>query len=127
VARFNANPSGPEMPVLASILRTARLELPIRGTLDNPKIDAEAIKERLKSLGPDLVGGSIAAGADGLLQLLQGLSARRQARMAAPGADQPDRPAMMAPEERRNLREERRQERLEKKAERRVRRGLPPE
>ena len=33
VARFTFNPPRPDKPLLATILRTARLELPIRGTL----------------------------------------------------------------------------------------------
>jgi hypothetical protein len=128
VARFSLNPPGPDMPVLATILRTARFELPIRGTLDDPKIDVEGMKERLKSMGSDLLGNSVIAGAGGLLRFLEQLPARRQARKVPPGAPAagpPNRPVPTTPEERRRLRQERRLERLEKKAQRRLERQKP--
>ena len=80
VARFRLNPPGPDKPLLATILRTARFELPIRGTLDDPRIDVEGMKERLKSMGSDLLDNSLVAGAGGLLRFLEQLAARRQAR-----------------------------------------------
>ncbi len=115
VARFSLNPSQvADKPVLASILRTARLEVPIRGTFQEPKIDAQAMQERLKSVGSDLLENSVGIGAEGIMRLLQGIAARRQARLA-----DPNRPAPPTAEERREIREERRRERLEKKAQRR--------
>ena len=112
VARFSLNPSQvADKPVLASILRTARLEVPIRGTFQEPKIDAQAMQERLKSVGSDLLENSVGIGAEGIMRLLQGIAARRQARLA-----DPNRPAPPTAEERREIREERRRERLEKKA-----------
>jgi hypothetical protein len=123
VARFSLNPpQAADKPVLASILKTARLEVPISGTLDDPRIDPQAMQERLKSVGSDLLENSVGIGAEGLVRFFQGLAARRQARLA-----DPDRPQPMTPEERRNLREGRRRERLEKKAQRRLERGQPPE
>lgn len=128
VARFRVNPPGPDMPVLATILRTARFELPIRGTLDDPKIDVEGMKERLRSMGSDLLDNSVVAGAGGLLRFLEQVAARRQARKppaGPPEVGQPNRPAPTTPEERRRLRQERRLERLEKKAQRRLERQKP--
>ncbi len=127
VARFTLNPPRADMPVLSSVLRTAQFELPIRGTLKQPKIDQLALKERLKSLGSDLLENSVASGAAGLLRLLEGLPARRQARTPPPGPPQADQPGSPSPEDRRHRREARRLERIEKKAERRARRGLPPD
>jgi hypothetical protein len=130
VARFTANPPRSDRPFLSSVLRTARFELPIRGTLKDPQIDVQSMKERLKSLGSDLLETSVAAGADGFLRLLEGLPARREARKPPSAPDEtapPARPRPPTPEERQRLREERRLERLEKKAERRLRRGQPPD
>jgi hypothetical protein len=131
IARFRVNPPRADRPVLAALLNNARFELPIRGTLDDPRIDAEALKGRLKDLGSDMLGNSVAAGAEGLLRLLDGLERRRVARKppaeapgAAPADPEPKRPSA---EERRERREQRRMERQEKKAQRRMRRGEPPE
>lgn len=128
VARFRVNPPRADRPVLAALLNNARFELPIRGTLQDPRIDEEELKKRLKSIGSDMLENSIAAGADGLLRLLDGLPKRREARKPpadAPGIEpQPD--PKPTPEERRQIREQRRLDRMEKKAQRRMRReGMP--
>jgi translocation and assembly module TamB len=133
VARFRVNPPRADRPLLAALLNNARFELPIRGTLEDPRIDQDALKERLKSMGTDMLGNSIVAGADGLFRLLDGLPRRREARK--PPADAPDagptpesQPAPRpSAEERREAREQRRLERQEKKAQRRMRRDGPPE
>jgi hypothetical protein len=132
LARFRVNPPRADRPVLAALLNNARFELPIRGTLADPRIDQEELKRRLKSLGSDMLGNSVVAGAEGLMRLLEGLPRRREARK--PPADAPEmaRPQMPPPprpsaEERKQMREQRRLERLEKKAQRRMRRGRPPE
>jgi hypothetical protein len=133
VARFRVNPPRADRPVLAALLNNARFELPIRGTLDEPRIDEEALKARLKSLGSDMLGNSIVAGADGLMRLLEGLPRRREARKPPaddPGAGpppEPPSPRRPSAEERRQVREQRRLERLEKKAQRRMRRDGTPE
>ncbi len=115
VARFTLNPpSAADRPALASLLKIARLEVPIRGTLQDPQVDAQAMQERLKSVGSDLLENSVGIGAEGLMKFLQGIAARRQARLA-----DPDRPPPMTPEQRRELRQDRRRERQQKKAERR--------
>jgi hypothetical protein len=133
VARFRVNPPRADRPVLAALLNNARFELPIRGTLDKPRIDEEALKDRLKSMGSDMLGNSITAGADGLLRLLDGLPKRREARKPpadGPGAPPPPEPQPPGPrsaEERKQVRKQRRLERLEKKAQRRMRRDGTPE
>lgn len=136
VARFRVNPPRQDRPVLAALLNNARFELPIKGTLDDPRIDQDALKERMKSIGADMIDGSIEAGAIGLFRLLDGLPRRREARRPpldgggppspAPEADPRPRSDRPTAEERRQRREERRQERLEKKAQRRMQRGQPP-
>ncbi len=130
VARFRLNPPGPDKPLLTTILQTARFELPIRGTLDDPRIDVEGMKDRLKSMGSDLLDNSVVAGAGGLLRFLEQLPARRQARklpLGPPAAGQPNQPAPMTAEERRRRRQERRLEKMEKKAQRRLERQQPPD
>ena len=79
---------GPTSPLLAALLNDARFELPIRGTLEDPRIDEEAMKERLKSMGTDMLENSIVAGADGLMRLLEGClaAARRGSRPRTPPA-----------------------------------------
>ena len=125
VARFALNPPGSDVPVLTPILETARFEIPIRGTLTNPKIDGEAMKERWKAIGTDLLQGSMEAGVNGLQRLLQGFPGQPFGGRFAPGRPRavppaprvvtPDRPKPPAAEERQRLREQRRRERLEKK------------
>ncbi len=80
VARFRVNPPRADRPVLAALLSNARFELPIKGTLDDPRIDEEALKEQFKSMGSDMLGNSIGAGADVLMRVLEGLPRRREAR-----------------------------------------------
>jgi hypothetical protein len=132
VARFRVKPPRADRPVLAALLNNARFELPIRGTLDDPRIDKEALRERLKGLGQDMLGNSIVAGAEGLMKLLDGLPQRRVARKPpadAPATAPPDPqlPKRPSAEERKQMREQRRLDRLEKKAQRRMRKGQPPE
>jgi hypothetical protein len=130
VARFRVKPPRADRPVLAALLNNARFELPIRGTLDEPRIDEEALKDRIKDLGQDMLGNSLAAGAAGLLRLLERLPQRREARKPpadAPEAAPPDPQPTRRPtaEERKQMRQQRRLDRLEKKAQRRMRRGEP--
>ena len=65
------------------------------------------MKERLKSMGSDMLGNSIGAGADGLMRLLEGLPRRREARK--PPADAPDVAAARAAAARRPTAEERKE------------------
>jgi len=129
VARFSLNRPGSDVPILTTILETARFEIPIRGTLTNPRIDGEALKERWKAIGADLLQGSMEAGLSGLQRLLKGLPAQPFGARSAPGRPgsspppprvvTPDRTGPSAAQERQRLRRQRREERLEKKASRR--------
>lgn len=98
----------------------ATLSIPIKGTLDKPRIDATAMQERLKSFGADLLGNGVVMGLGGLGKLLEGLPEHPFEGLfrgrSGPGED---RPPNEAAQERRRLREERKAERLEKKARRR--------
>jgi translocation and assembly module TamB len=73
VARFSLQPPRSGVPILTPIMQNARFDLPIRGTLKNPKIDGEALKEHWKEVGVDLLGNSMEAGVNGLQRLLEGL------------------------------------------------------
>ena len=73
VARFSLRPPRSDVPILTPIMENARFDLPIRGTLKNPKIDGEALKEHWKGVGVDLLGNSMEAGVNGLQRLLEGL------------------------------------------------------
>ncbi|MFI5454421.1 MAG: hypothetical protein ACHRXM_03135 [Isosphaerales bacterium] len=136
VARFSLNPPGSDVPILTPILQTARFEVPIRGTLTNPKIDGEAMKERWKGIGTDLLQGSMEAGLSGLQRLLQGIPGQPFGGRSAPGRPgalpppprvvTPDQPKPGAAEERQRLRDQRREQRLQKKAARRLEQSSPP-
>ncbi len=92
VARFALSPSGRRVPFLSPLMRMVKFDLPIRGTLKNPKIDGEALKERWKSFGANFLDDSLQAGASSLEQLLEGLPVpgqrglRPPARRVAPPA-----------------------------------------
>ncbi len=93
VARFSLNPPQADKPLLATLLKTARLELPIRGTLDDPQIDTQAMQDRLKNVGTDLLENSVGIGAEGILRALQGhrrpspgAAGRSQQRRRSPAA-----------------------------------------
>ncbi len=73
VARFSLQPPRSSVPILTPIMANARFDLPIRGTLRNPKIDGEALKEHWKGVGVNLLGNSMEAGVNGLQRLLEGL------------------------------------------------------
>ncbi len=84
VARFALTPSGPSVPVLTPIMENVKFDLPIRGTLKNPKIDGEALKEHWKGVGVDLLGDSMQFGVDGLQQLATGIARPWPARFDSP-------------------------------------------
>jgi translocation and assembly module TamB len=111
VARFALNPPRTRMPVLSPLVETARFELPIRGTLAKPKIDGEAMKEKWKTFGGDLLQGSLEAGVNGLQKLLQGMPDQPFRRLFPLSREK-----ATTPEERRRLKEDRRKDRLEKKS-----------
>ncbi len=96
VARFSLTPPDSNIPVLSSLMSNARFELPIRGTLKNPKIDGDALKEYWKGVGANLLGGSMEAGVDELQKLLRDLPAKGLRDLLSPrrrrGADAPPDP-----------------------------------
>ncbi len=99
VARFALAPPRSNVPVLGPIMENVKFDLPIRGTLKNPKIDGEALKAHWAGVGTDLLGNSMEAGVNGLQRLLQGLPVRglrglmppaRRPAPPQPGAADPD-------------------------------------
>jgi translocation and assembly module TamB len=141
VASFGMVPSGAGDSVLGPLVKNARIEIPIRGTLNKPKVDGDAMKERLKSIGSDLLETTLEAGSGVLGKLLNALPVpqlrgfappvRRMAPASPPQPEPPQanepppRPKPRTPEERRRLREQRKQQRLEKKADRRLKSEQP--
>jgi translocation and assembly module TamB len=110
VAHLALIPPRSNVPVLTPMLQRARFDLPIRGTLRNPKIDGEALKEHWKAVGADLLGNSLEAGVNGLQKLFQGLSkpnlrglvppARQAGPPPAPRPEAPDSAVDRGPENR---------------------------
>ena len=86
IARIAMEPPRSNVPVLTPIMKLARFELPIRGTLEKPKIDGDALKERLKSFGTDLLDNSLQVGVDSLQRLFQGLTVPSFRRLGATDA-----------------------------------------
>jgi translocation and assembly module TamB len=74
VARFAMAPGVDNVPVLSPILEAARFELPIKGTLEKPKIDGDALKDKFKNFGTGLLGGGIQMGIEGLDRVLRGVT-----------------------------------------------------
>jgi len=76
VARLAMNRQTPVAGVLPPFLQNARVEIPIRGTMQNPTIDAGSLKDRLAGMGMDFVGNTVGAGLNGLQRLLGGKAAK---------------------------------------------------
>jgi hypothetical protein len=72
VAGFTLNRSAPVAGVLPPLLQNARVDIPIRGTMQNPTIDTGGFKDRLADMGMDFVGKTVGAGLNGLQRLLGG-------------------------------------------------------
>ena len=72
VASFAVAPLRKEIPVLSEILANTQLQVPITGTLKNPRINGDAIAERLKNMGVNMLDTVIGAGVNGLGRILQG-------------------------------------------------------
>jgi translocation and assembly module TamB len=85
VARFALIPPRSNVPILTPLMANARFDLPIRGTLKNPKVDGAALKEYWKTVGTNLLGNSMDAGVNGLQKLLEGLSVPGLRRLIPPG------------------------------------------
>jgi hypothetical protein len=74
VATLAMNRSAPLADALPALLQNARVEIPVRGTMQHPAIDTTGLKDRLASMGIDFVGNSVVAGLDGLQRALEGKS-----------------------------------------------------
>ena len=66
VARFAMIPPRRNIPVLSQILENTQLQVPIQGTLKKPKLNGEAIKDRFKDMGTNLLETMMDVGASGL-------------------------------------------------------------
>jgi hypothetical protein len=77
-----------DIPVVSRIAPAVRLEFPIRGTLDDPKIDGAAMGDAMARMGLDVAQ---AAGLGGIEALVDQLSKPRdpeeEARLAAERAE----------------------------------------
>jgi translocation and assembly module TamB len=62
LATFAIVPPERDIPVLSAVLRNARIQVPLTGTLDNPKIDGDKIKERFQDFGQSLLETTLGVG-----------------------------------------------------------------
>lgn len=76
-ASFALIPPNKQIPVLSDILAGTQLQVPITGTLDNPRINGDAIAERLKNMGTNMLDTLIGVGVNGLGRILQGRPGNR--------------------------------------------------
>jgi hypothetical protein len=96
VAGLTMNRSAPIAGVLPPALQNARVDIPIRGTMQNPQIDTHGFKDRLAEMGKNFVGNSLEAGLDGLQRVLRGKPLKdlggfflpRSRRMSPPSGDE---------------------------------------
>lgn len=72
VARFAMVPPRRNIPVLSQILENTELQVPIKGTFKNPKLNGDAIKDRFKDMGTNLLETMMDVGANGLNRILRG-------------------------------------------------------
>ena len=72
VASFAMIPPKRNIPFLSDILENAQIQLPITGTFQKPRIDSDAIKDRFKDLGENMLDSVIGAGVNRLGRILQG-------------------------------------------------------
>lgn len=71
VARFAMVPPRKNIPVVSQILENTQLQVPITGTLKKPRLNTEAIKDRFKDMGTNLLETMMDVGASGLNRLLR--------------------------------------------------------
>ncbi|MGC8642454.1 MAG: hypothetical protein ACP5XB_21545 [Isosphaeraceae bacterium] len=74
VASFAVAPPQKKIPVLSEILEHARIQVPITGTFKNPKINRDALAERFKDLGVNMLDSVLGTGINGLGRIFQGRS-----------------------------------------------------
>jgi translocation and assembly module TamB len=95
LASFAMVPPRRNIPVLSDILQNAQIQLPITGTFKKPRINGDAIKDRFKDLGLNMLDSVIGAGVNGLGRILQGGPGRNGPQrdffppFVPPGNDQP--------------------------------------
>jgi hypothetical protein len=58
--------------VLPPLLQNARIDIPIRGTLQNPRIDAGRFTDRLGNMGVSFIENAVGSGLNGLQRVLRG-------------------------------------------------------
>lgn len=95
-------------PVIGGFVEPTRIRIPVRGTLEHPRVDEEAFAAGMKQMGASILNGPVTRGANELLDLFR--RPRGQGGILPPPAPR------LTPQERR-------ERRLEKKEERRSRRG----
>jgi translocation and assembly module TamB len=71
VASFAMVPPRKEIPVLSQILENTQLQVPISGTFKHPRINGDAIAERFKNMGVNMLDTVIGAGLGTLGRALQ--------------------------------------------------------
>ncbi|WP_165252895.1 hypothetical protein [Paludisphaera soli] len=62
LATFAVVPPEKNIPVVSVLLENARIQVPLTGTLDKPKIDGEKIKERFKDFGESILETTLGVG-----------------------------------------------------------------
>lgn len=111
--------SGTNPPIVASIFRGTRVAIPIRGTLDDPKLDGKAIGQNFKDIGAGLLGKTLSSATGGIIPGIEGLKDLFGGGRNGDddGMDAPPRPPIprAPPEERRARRLERKMERMRKR------------
>ncbi|MDR3621055.1 MAG: hypothetical protein P4L85_17015 [Paludisphaera borealis] len=90
LASFAVVPPKQNIPVLSQILESTQLQVPISGTLDKPKLNGDAIKDRFKNLGDALLETTLGIGGGGLGRIFQGGGRPRPEREVFPPLPGPD-------------------------------------
>ncbi len=63
LATFAAVPPDQDIPFVSTVLRNAQIQVPLTGTLDQPRIDGDRIKERFQDFGESLLETTLGIGA----------------------------------------------------------------
>jgi translocation and assembly module TamB len=90
LASFALVPPRRNIPVVSQILESTQLQVPISGTLDRPKINGDAIKERFKNLGDSILQTTLGIGGpNGLGRIFQGGGPPRRREVFPPDDGRP--------------------------------------
>jgi len=76
VAALAMNRSASFAGILPPVLRNAQVNIPIRGTMQSPKIDTAGFRGRIADMGMDFIDNSVGAGLNGLKRFFGGKSVR---------------------------------------------------